>query len=61
MGMKHNPVGSAAAAQPAQQNRIVVRSLPGDWTEGPVPDITVSHQGENHLRVFWRRAPRYSS
>ena len=38
-------VGSAGAAQPAQQNRTVVRCLPGDWIEGPVPDITASHQG----------------
>ena len=36
-GMKHNLVGSAAAAQPAQQNRTVVRCLPGYRPCGPVP------------------------
>ena len=45
-GAKHNLVGSAGAAKPAQQNRTVVRCLPGDWIEGPVPDITASLQGK---------------
>ena len=54
-GEKHNLVGSAGAAKPAQQNRTVVRCLPGDWTAGPVPDITIYHQGENHLRGIRRR------
>ncbi len=42
---KHNLVGSADAAQ----------RLPGDWTEGPVPDITKCHQGKSRLRVIQRR------
>ena len=55
--MKHNLVGSAGAAQPAQQNRTVVRCLPGDWTAGPVPNITASHQRDNYLRGNQRRDP----